>query len=152
MGSYSTTSTHPLIYKMKSSVFAIGLLLLATANASPPFLKAEETCETLKCCEITTTKAPTTTTGGSTTSGGSTTTGSTTTGASTESTTTTTTTTTTAKSTNKPKSATDAPTPTTTVSTPAPTCETLNCECNGVDKIFSCVGILLVAFLVNVML
>merc|ERR1712189_173766 len=146
MGSYSTTSTHPLSYKMKSSVFAIGLLLLATANASPPFLKAEETCETLKCCEITTTKAPTTTTGGSTT------TGSTTTGASTESTTTTTTTTT--AKTNPPNSKTDSPTTpvSTTVTTTAPTCGTLNCECNGVDKIFSCVGILLVAFLVNVML
>merc|ERR1711963_1390849 len=99
MGSYSTTSTHPLSYKMKSSVFAIGLLLLATANASPPFLKAEDTCETLKCCETTTTTA--------------------------------------------------AGTTTTTV---APTCDTLNCDCSGVGQIFSCVGILLVAFLVNVML
>merc|ERR1711872_845650 len=145
MGSYSTTSTWALIYKKKSSVFAIGLLLLATANASPPFLKAEETCETLKCCEITTTKAPTTT--------GSTATGSTGSTGSTESTSTTTTTTTTTDTTPKNEAkSTDPSTTTTTVSTPAPTCETLNCECNGVDKIFSCVGILLVAFLVNVML
>merc|ERR1712236_145724 len=71
MGSYSTTSTYPIIYKMKSSVFAIGLLILATANASPPFLKAE-TCESLHCCDATTTKAPTTT-GGSTASGAPTT-------------------------------------------------------------------------------
>merc|ERR1711920_1195159 len=131
MGSYSTTSTYPIIYKMKSSVFAIGLLILATANASPPFLKAE-TCESLHCCDATTTKAPTTT-GGSTASGASTTTASTTT---------------------TKKTKTDSPaTSTTTVTTVAPTCENLNCDCDsGVGQIVSCVGILLVAFLVNVML
>merc|ERR1711920_520824 len=138
MGSYSTTSTYPIIYKMKSSVFAIGLLILATANASPPFLKAE-TCESLHCCDATTTKAPTTT-GGSTASGASTASG-----GSTAST----------KSTAKPVKS-DAPGTTvspTTVTTVAPTCETLNCDCDsGVGQIFSCVGILLVAFLVNVML
>merc|ERR1712156_1174709 len=133
MGSYSTTSTYPIIYKMKSSVFAISLLLLATANASPPFLKAK-TCESLHCCDATTTKAPTTT-------GGSTTTPATTS--------TTTTSTTTTK-----KTKTDTTTvSTTTVTTVAPTCENLNCDCDsGVSQIFSCVGILLMAFLVNVML
>merc|ERR1712198_813867 len=119
MGSYSTTWAHPLIYKMKSSVFAIGLLLLATANASPPFLKAEDTCETLKCCETTTTTAA----------------GTTTTAAGTTTTTAAGTTTTTN---GKMKAVT-----TTTV---APTCDTLNCDCSGVGQIFSCVGILLVAF------
>merc|ERR1711915_1120069 len=144
MGSYSTTSTYPIIYKMKSSVFAIGLLILATANASPPFLKAE-TCESLHCCDATTTKAPTTTGGsiasdGSTASGGST--------ASDGSTVSTSTTTTTKKT--KTDSTTTA---TTTVTTVAPTCENLNCDCDsGVGQIVSCVGILLVAFLVNVML
>merc|ERR1719378_157007 len=111
---------------MKSSVFAIGLLLLATANASPPFLKAEDTCETLKCCETTTTAAGTTTT----TAAG-------------------TTTTTNAKPPNMKADTTTASVTTTTV---APSCDTLNCDCSGVGQIFSCVGILLVAFLVNVML
>merc|ERR1711963_262993 len=134
MGSYSTTSTHPLSYKMKSSVFAIGLLLLATANASPPFLKAEDTCETLKCCETTTTTAAGTTT----TAAGTTTT----TAAGT-------TTTTNAKPPNMKADTTTASVTTTTV---APACDTLNCDCSGVGQIFSCVGILLVAFLVNVML
>merc|ERR1711872_135185 len=145
MGSYSTTSTHPLIYKMKSSVFAIGLLLLATANASPPFLKAEDTCETLKCCEKTTTtgtptttsKAPTPTTGAPTSTPKA-------------PTTTTTVAPTTTSATEKPTPTNmKAETPTTTVTTTtvAPTCETLNCECNGAGQIFSCVGILLVAFL-----
>merc|ERR1712198_314146 len=124
MGSYSTTWAHPLIYKMKSSVFAIGLLLLATANASPPFLKAEDTCETLKCCETTTTTAAGTTT---TTAAGTTTT-------------------------TKANMKADTSTPTVTTTTVAPTCDTLNCDCSGVGQIFSCVGILLVAFLVNVML
>merc|ERR1712083_967681 len=119
----------------KSSVFAIGLLILATANASPPFLKAE-TCESLHCCDATTTKAPTTT-GGSTASGASTASASTTTAAPA-----------TTKSTAKPVKS-DAPGTTvspTTVTTVAPTCETLNCDCDsGVGQIFSCVGILLVA-------
>merc|ERR1712244_191023 len=119
MGSYSPTSTHPLIYKMKSSVFAIGLLLLATANASPPFLKAEETCESLKCCETTTTTAAGTTT---------------------------------TTTTKLPNMKADTTTATVTTTTVAPTCDTLNCDCSGVGQIFSCVGILLVAFLVNVML
>merc|ERR1711915_158172 len=146
MGSYSTTSTWAIIYKMKSSVFAIGLLILATANASPPFLKAE-TCESLHCCDATTTKAPTTT-GGSTASGASTASTSTTTA-----TTPSTTTTTKPATTNKPVKS-DTPTvSTTTVTTVAPTCENLNCDCDsGVGQIVSCVGILLVAFLVNMML
>merc|ERR1712221_42272 len=138
MGSYSTTSTHPLIYKMKSSVFAIGLLLLATANASPPFLKAEDTCETLKCCETTTTTAAGTTTTAA---------GTTTTAAGTTTTTAAGTTTTT-----KANMKADTSTPTVTTTTVAPTCDTLNCDCSGVGQIFSCVGILLVAFPVNVML
>merc|ERR1711920_339770 len=135
MGSYSTTSTYPIIYKMKSSVFAIGLLILATANASPPFLKAE-TCESLHCCDATTTKAPTTT-GGSTASDASTASTSTTTPATTSTTTTSTTTT--------KKTKTDSTSvSTTTVTTVAPTCENLNCDCDsGVGQIFSCVGIFL---------
>merc|ERR1712244_191410 len=145
MGSYSPTSTHPLIYKMKSSVFAIGLLLLATANASPPFLKAEETCESLKCCETTTTTAAGTTT----TAAGTTTTADGTTTTADGTTTTTAGTTTTAK---LPNMKADTTTATVTTTTVAPTCDTLNCDCSGVGQIFSCVGILLVAFLVNVML
>merc|ERR1712079_778359 len=125
MGSYTTTSTYPIIYKMKSSVFAIGLLILATANASPPFLKAE-TCESLHCCDATTTKAPTTT-GGSTAS----------TSTTTASTSTTTAAPTTSTTTAKPVKS-DSSVSTTTVTTVAPTCETLNCDCDsGVGQIFS---------------
>merc|ERR1711994_352910 len=122
MGSYSTTSTYPIIYKMKSSVFAIGLLILANANASPPFLKAE-TCESLHCCDATTTKAPTTTDAST---------------ASTSTTTPATTSTTTTSTTTTKKTKTDSTSVSTTTTTVAPTCENLNCDCDsGVSQIFS---------------
>merc|ERR1711872_284459 len=48
---------------MKVATIGFCFLLLGTALATPPFLK-EATCDSLKCCEATSTVAATTTTDG----------------------------------------------------------------------------------------
>merc|ERR1711915_488486 len=157
-------------FNMKIATIGVCFLLLGTAFATPPFLK-EATCDSLKCCEATTTVAVTTTTDGNSPTD-PTSTASTASAASTASTSTATEPTTT---TTKPASTTKTTATTTTTTTPpttpptttpkpdnggrsgdtttsAPTCKDLDCVCDGSNQIISSLAALALAFVLGFLL
>merc|ERR1711915_1095880 len=167
-------------FNMKIATIGVCFLLLGTALATPPFLK-EATCDSLKCCEATTTVAATTTTDGNSptdltsaasTASAASTTSTASTSTSNEPTTTTTKpasttkTTATTSTTTTPTTTTTTTTTTTPPTTPkpdnggrsgdtttsAPTCKDLDCVCDGSNQIISSLAALALAFVLGFLL